>query len=83
MTGSRPPPTHWATDDAATVVSRVDQRRLGYVTELLGEAGAAPDTAGERAALYYRVLIGDSPGAATGRPLPVSASAALDDRRVA
>ena len=51
----------WALTDsaAADVVSRVDDRRLTYVTGLLADAGVDPDRAAQRAALYYRVLVGE------------------------
>lgn len=61
-------------EDAAEVVSRVDRRRLDYVTALLTDGGLDSDTAAERAAIYYRVLIGEFSWCGYGgTPLPPGA----------
>jgi AcrR family transcriptional regulator len=51
----------WAATDqvVAAAVSRVDDRRLGFVAGLLREAGMSKALAERRARLMYRVLIGE------------------------
>lgn len=51
----------WASADptAAKVCSEIDERRLGYVTDLLIAAGVEPAAALERAHLFYRIVIGE------------------------
>ncbi len=60
----------WAGSDeiAREVVTRVDQRRLDYVTTLLCSAGMKRPLAKRRAAMFYRVLIGDTTWRAAGGP---------------
>lgn len=58
-------------DAAAAVVGRVDERRLAYVRELLEAVGVPPDRATDRAAITYRLLIGDFAWTGYGgQPLP-------------
>lgn len=51
----------WAATDAgaAEATKAVDERRLGYVTDLLVAAGVPAEEAGGRADLLYRVVIGE------------------------
>ncbi|MEM9133958.1 MAG: TetR/AcrR family transcriptional regulator [Actinomycetota bacterium] len=51
----------WAVErpEAAAVVADVDHRRLAYVTGLLVEAGVDEQRAGERAHVFYRIVIGE------------------------
>jgi len=51
----------WARHDPAAreVVTRVDARRVEYVTALLAASGVPQDRAQARAALTYRTLIGE------------------------
>ncbi len=50
-----------ATDDIAqAAATRVDQRRLDYVTTLLMGVGMKRPQAKRRAAMFYRVIIGDT-----------------------
>ncbi|MEM1349674.1 MAG: hypothetical protein AAGI01_14025 [Myxococcota bacterium] len=52
----------WATTDgrAQEATERVDRARIGYVANLLTEAGMERDSAIRRTTLYYRVVIGDA-----------------------
>lgn len=60
----------WANTDeiAQEATSRVDQRRLDYVTELLVRAGLQRRLAKRRAAVFYRVIIGDTTWRMAGGP---------------
>ncbi len=60
----------WAAIDpvVAEAVSRVDNRRLGFVVELLVDAGMARPLAKRRARLMYRTLIGEFVWRTAGGP---------------
>lgn len=60
----------WASSDeiARTVVARVDQRRLDYVTALLEETGMKRALAKRRTAMFYRIIIGDTTWRLAGGP---------------
>ena len=60
----------WAGSDeiASEVVARVDQRRLDYVIALLGRTGMRKAQAKRRAAMFYRVIIGDTTWRLAGGP---------------
>jgi len=60
----------WAATDpqVATTLRHIDTRRVTYVAQLLEEAGHPPPIAHARAALVYRVLIGEVTWAAMGGP---------------
>lgn len=60
----------WAATDeiARGAVARVDQRRLDYVTDLLVSAGLKKSQAKRRAAMFYRVIIGDTTWRMAGGP---------------
>jgi len=60
----------WAGSDdiAREVVARVDQRRLDYVTALLTATGMKKPQAKRRAAMFYRVIIGDTTWRLAGGP---------------
>ena len=58
-----------ATDEiVAESVSRVDDRRLGFVVVLLRQIGFAPPLAKRRAKLMYRLLIGEYTWRSAGGP---------------
>ena len=44
---------------ALATVERVDSQRIGYVTDLLLAFGIFRDVAADRAAIFYRTLLGD------------------------
>lgn len=58
----------WASQDevAQKTLRRVDRRRLGYVTELLEEAGVSRASAQRRAHILYRTLVGEFMMRSTG-----------------
>lgn len=60
----------WAATDAIAreAVARVDQRRLDYVTDLLVATGMPRPKAKRRAAMFYRVIIGDTAWRLAGGP---------------
>lgn len=60
----------WAAGDevASEAVRRVDERRVGYVANLLSEAGMTPAQATRRARLMYRHLIGEFIWRTSGGP---------------
>lgn len=60
----------WATTDpiAQEAAARVDQRRLGYVVDLLMSTGMKRPQAKRRAAMFYRVIIGDTTWRMAGGP---------------
>ncbi len=66
----------WAASDpaAATIVARVDGRRLTYVRDLLVDAGVPREAAAMRADLFYRALIGEWAWCSHGGP-PLSRDA--------
>lgn len=51
----------WSAHDAETaaVCAAVDERRVSYVTDQMIAAGVAPAEAANRAAVIYRIIIGD------------------------
>jgi len=60
----------WAAGDevASQAVRRVDERRVGYVANLLSEVGMTPAQATRRARLLYRHLIGEFIWRTSGGP---------------
>lgn len=60
----------WATNDpiAREAAARVDQRRLDYVIGLLMSSGLKRPQAKRRAAMFYRVIIGDTTWRMAGGP---------------
>lgn len=60
----------WARDDetVAAAVGRVDSRRVAFVTALLRQLGLSPPLAKRRAAMMYRVLIGEFSWRLAGGP---------------
>lgn len=60
----------WAATDeiAREATARVDQRRLDYVTALLVGTGMKKAQAKRRAAMFYRVIIGDTTWRMAGGP---------------
>jgi AcrR family transcriptional regulator len=60
----------WAASDpeAAATVARVDERRLGYVRDLLQAAGASRAVAAHQSAIVYRTLIGELTWRSHGGP---------------
>lgn len=72
----------WAAtdDDAAAAATRVDTRRVHFVTDLLQRAGLPGALAKRRAALLYRALIGEFIWRSSGGP--ASTSRELDELAV-
>jgi AcrR family transcriptional regulator len=68
----------WATVDptARAAVQAIDRRRLGYVENLLKQAGLTPDLAGARAQILYWAFLGF---ALSDKPLPKARQAAMLD----
>ena len=60
----------WASSDdiARQAVARVDHRRLDYVTTLLCSTGMKRPVAKRRAAMFYRIIIGDTTWRTAGGP---------------
>ena len=68
----------WAALDptARNAVQAIDRRRLGYVENLLGKAGLAPDAARARAQILYWAFLGF---ALSDKPLPEARQAIVLD----